>query len=299
MKFSVYFQETRPQFLILTPMCWMVGLGTASISLKGVGNIPWGYAILALVGALFAHVAVNVLNDYFDYRSGLDLKTRPTPFSGGSTLLPRRLMRPEGALAMGIISLGVVVAIGLYFLKVRGWAILPLGLLGILVVILYTPWVTKNPLLCLIAPGLGFGPLMVMGTHFVLVGRYDWLALWASLVPGLLVSNLLLINQFPDVEADRQVGRLHFPIKIGRRASARLYALLALATFAWIALAVLWGLLPPWGLLALLPLPLCIITVRGVMRYAEKIDALIPFLGKNVLYTLLTPLLLGVGLLLG
>lgn len=294
---SVLFKETRPQFLLLTPVCYLVGLGTASYVVGGFGRIPVGYATLAFIGALFSHVAVNVLNDYFDFRSGLDLKTRPTPFSGGSGMLPQGLMSPKGVLAMGVVSLLIVTAIGLYFLKMRGWGLLPLGLLGLLFIVLYTPFVTRTPGFCLLAPGVGFGPLMVMGTHFVLTGRYDWLALSASLVPGFLVSNLLLINQFPDVEADRSVNRRHLPIAIGRQASSYVYAVLALLTFCWVVTATILGLFPVGSVLALLPLPLAIVTIRGVIRNAEDINAFIPFLGKNVIYTLATPFLLGMGML--
>lgn len=294
---SIFFKETRPHFLILTPVCYLVGLGTASYVLGGFQKIPAGYAILAFIGALFSHIAVNVLNDYFDFRSGLDLRTRPTPFSGGSGILPHGLMSPKGVLAMGVVSLLIVTAIGLYFLTVRGWGLLPLGLLGLLIIVLYSPFVTRTPAFCLITPGLGFGPLMVMGTHFVLTGRYDWVAFSASLVPGFLVSNLLLINQFPDVEADRSVKRRHLPIVIGRQASSYVYAVLALSAFCWVIVATILGLFPPGSLLALLPLPLALVTIQGIIRNAENIDGLIPFLGKNVIYTLATPFLLGVGLL--
>jgi len=294
---AIIFRETRPQFLILTPVCYLVGLGSASYVLGGLGRITIEYAILAFIGALFSHVAVNVLNDYFDFRSGLDLKTLKTPFSGGSGILPKGLMNPRGALIIGIISLLVVIAIGLYFLKERGLGLLPLGLLGLLVIILYTPFVTKIPILCLIAPGLGFGPLMVIGTHFVITGRYDWIAFLASIVPGFLVSNLLLLNQFPDVEADRSVNRRHFPIVIGRKASSYVYALLSLSAFFWVAIATTLNLFPVWAILAFLPLPIAIITIRGVIKNAENINALLPFLGKNVIYTLSTPFFLGVGFL--
>jgi 1,4-dihydroxy-2-naphthoate octaprenyltransferase len=296
-RFLVLLKEVRPQFLILTPVCYLVGLGTASYVLGGFRSFPAGYAILAFIGALFSHIAVNVLNDYFDFRSGLDLRTQQTPFSGGSGILPEGLMSSRGVLAMGVVSLLIVTAIGLYFLKVRGWSLLPLGLLGLLIIVLYSPFVTKMPVFCLVTPGLGFGPLMVMGTHFVLTGRYDWVALSASLVPGLLVSNLLLINQFPDVEADRSVKRRHLPIVIGRQASSYVYATLALSAFCWVVVATILGLFPPGSLLALLPLPLAIVTIRGIIRNAENISALIPFLGKNVIYTLATPVLLGSGFL--
>ncbi len=191
----------------------------------------------------------------------------------------------------------IVVAIGIYFLVVRGWGLLPIGLLGILVIVLYTPLVTKTPALCLIAPGLGFGPLMVMGTHYVLTGQHDWLAFWASLVPFFLVSNLLLINQFPDAEADSSVNRRHLPIVIGKKASAYVYAAFALSAFCWVVVTTLGGMLPPGALLALVPLPLALVTIRSVIRSAEDRDALIPLLAKNLIYTLATPFLLGVGLL--
>jgi 1,4-dihydroxy-2-naphthoate octaprenyltransferase len=292
---GIYFRETRPQFLLLTPMCVCVGVGTAAWVKGGLGNLPWGFVILAFIGALCAHIATNVLNDYFDYTSSLDLKTKPTPFSGGSGILPKGLMTPQNALIFGLVALGVTAAIGICFWAVWGWGILPLGLLGIITIVAYSPWITKQPYLCLIAPGLGFGPFMVMGTHFVLTGRYDGVSLLSSLVSGFLVSNLLLLNQFPDVEADAAVKRRHIPIIMGRAASARLYAVLALAAYLVIIMACIIGDAPATALIALIPLPLALHTIQGVIQHADEIDQLVPYLGKNVMYTLATPLLLGIG----
>jgi 1,4-dihydroxy-2-naphthoate octaprenyltransferase len=295
---GIYFRETRPQFLLLTPACFSIGVGTAAWVKGGLSALPWGYVIIAFIGALCAHIATNVLNDYFDFTSGLDLKTRPTPFSGGSGILPRGLMSSGNALILGLVALGVTAAIGIFFWVVRGWGILPLGLVGILLVIFYSPWVTKRPFLCLIAPGLGFGPLMVIGTHYVLTGRYDFIALLASLIPGLLVSNLLLLNQFPDVEADASVNRRHILIIFGRTAGAWVYAAFALGAFVWVALAWIMGYFPAGTLLALLFLPLALATVKGVIQNAEQVKRLIPYLGKNVIYTLAMPLLLGIGFMI-
>lgn len=295
---GIYFQETRPQFLLLTPVCFSIGVGTAAWLNGGLGALPWGYVIIAFVGALCAHIATNVLNDYFDYTSGLDLKTQRTPFSGGSGILPRGLMTSQAALVLGLAALGVTAAVGIFFWAVRGWGILPLGVVGILLVVFYSPWVTKRPFLCLIAPGLGFGPLMVMGTHFVLTGGYDSVALVASLVPGFLVSNLLLLNQFPDVEADASVNRRHIPIIIGRGPSAWLYGALAVGAYLVIVLACILGYFPAWTLIALVTLPIAVVTVKGVIQKAEQVDQLVPYLGKNVIYTLATPLLLGIGFMI-
>jgi 1,4-dihydroxy-2-naphthoate octaprenyltransferase len=188
--------------------------------------------------------------------------------------------------------------IGLYFLYIRGLALLPLGLLGIVSILAYTPWITRSPFLCLIAPGLGFGLFMVMGTDFVLTGSYSWAAFWTSLVPFFLVSNLLLLNQFPDVEADRSVGRRHYPIVLGRRKSSYIYAAFLLGTYLSLVVAVILDYLPLASLLGFASLLLAIPTVRGVLRYADDLGKLMPFLGLNVILTVVTPVLVGVGLLL-
>jgi 1,4-dihydroxy-2-naphthoate octaprenyltransferase len=298
MAVGTYFRETRPQFLLLTPACCCVGVGTAAWVQGGLSALHWGYVILALVGALCTHIATNVLNDYFDYTSGLDLKTRPTPFSGGSGILPQGLMTPKNALIFGLVALALTAAIGIFFWAARGWGIIPLGLLGIIVILAYTPWITKHPLLCLIAPGLGFGPLMVMGMHFVLTGRYDGVAFLASLVPGLLVSNLLLLNQFPDVAADEAVSRRHILIVLGRVAGAWFYTAFALATFLVVVLGWVLGVFPASTLIGLIPLPVALLTIKGVIQNADNIKDLVPYLGANVLYTLATPLLLGIGFMI-
>jgi 1,4-dihydroxy-2-naphthoate octaprenyltransferase len=148
--------------------------------------------------------------------------------------------------------------------------LLPLGVLGLLIIGIYTNWITRYPLLCLIAPGLGFGPLMVMGTSYVLMNQYSWAAFLASLTPFFLVSELLLINQFPDVEADKQVGRRHYPITIGRHASAVIYAAFLLLAFAPIAVGAAIRLFPPMTLLGLIPLLAAVPLAYQVLRKADK-----------------------------
>jgi 1,4-dihydroxy-2-naphthoate octaprenyltransferase len=253
---------------------------------------------LALVGAACAHISVNALNEYFDFRSGLDFRTKRTPFSGGSGTLPARPGLARQALALALTSFAIIVLVGLYFLGVRGLALLPLGLLGLLVVALYTPALARNPLLCLIAPGLGFGPLMVMGTHFVLTGEYAWTAFVASLVPFFLVNDLLLLNQFPDVEADRTVGRRHYPIVIGRQSSSLIYGGFLLFAYLSIVAGVLLDVLPPASLLGLLMVAVAVPTAAGAYRHAENLERLMPYLGLNVIINVATPTLVAVGLFL-
>jgi 1,4-dihydroxy-2-naphthoate octaprenyltransferase len=286
----------RPNFMVLTPIC--VALGVA-VAILDAGRVDVGDALIALLGGVLAHAAVNLLNEYDDFRSGLDAITVRTPFSGGSGTLPAHPEAAAATLATGVASVIGTFLVGVYFAATRGAAIIPLGLAGLAIIVAYTPWITRHPLVCLLTPGLGFGPLMVMGTAFVLTGHYTATAAWASLAPLFLVSELLLINQFPDIDADRKVGRHHLPILIGRVRSSHIYVAFLLAAFASIAAGPALGLLPAWALLGLIPLPVALFLARGVLRHAGDDRALVPYLGINVAVILGTTALYAAGILIG
>jgi 1,4-dihydroxy-2-naphthoate polyprenyltransferase len=286
----------RLPFLLLAPACALVGVATAS---KAGGRLSWVQIALVLLGAVSAHICVNVFNEYFDFKSGLDAKTRRTPFSGGSGTLQSKPEMAAATLALACAALAVTAAVGVYFVLLRGWGLLPLGAAGLLLLVTYTVWFAYQPLLCLLAPGVGFGVLMVMGTHFALTGSYNLTSFVAALVPTFLVSDLLLLNQFPDVEADRSIGRRHYPITVGRRASAVIYGVFLLLTYVAIAAGVVLKWLPALCLIALPTAVLSWIAYRSARRHADDIAALGPFMGMNVVVNLLTPVLLALGLFLG
>ncbi len=285
----------RLPFLILTPACVALGFGTA---LWTQGYVAPFQVIMVLVGAISAHISVNAFNEYFDFKSGLDFHTQRTPFSGGSGTLPANPHMAKHALAIAIATFTVVVGIGFYFLIVRGPALLAIGTLGLFLLIFYTPWIVHHPYLCLVAPGLGFGPLMVIGTHVALTGSYSWTAFVASLIPFFLVSNLLLLNQFPDVEADRDVGRRHLPIVIGRRASSLLYVGFLVMAYLSLILGVYNQYLPQASLVGLATSILAVPVSISSYRYAENVKKLIPSLGINVAINILTPVLVSIGLII-
>ncbi|NQU02528.1 MAG: prenyltransferase [Syntrophaceae bacterium] len=286
----------RLPFLILTPACVFLGLGSAVWTSGGIDAF---YFILTLVGALSAHISVNSLNEYFDFKSGLDFKTVRTPFSGGSGTLPANPESAPSALATGLITFTITGLIGIYFLYVRGPLLLPLGLLGLISIITYTPWITRSLFLCLITPGLGFGLFMVMGTDFVLTGSYSWTAFIASLIPFFLVNNLLLLNQFPDADADKSVGRWHLPIAWGRKKSALVYGLFLLMTYLSIAAGIYFGYFPRLCLLGMISLVIAVPAVFGVLRYAENMEKLKTYMTLNVVLNITTPVLIAIGFLAG
>lgn len=295
MNISTVFQTTRPNFLVLTPIC--IFLAGSTLKADSI-DIPLLLLTLSFIAALAAHISVNSLNEYFDYRSGLDLKTARTPFSGGSGALPGNPQAAHSVRLTGIISLAVTALIGLYFIWLRGTALLPLGILGILLVITYTQWLNKQPLLCAIAPGLGFGLLMVGGTSFVLSGKMIETALYGSGIVFFLINNLLLLNQFPDIVADKQAGRNHVLIAYGVDAANILYGVSLFGAALIMTLGVYNQALPTLSLIALLGLIPSIYSLSGAIKHRDKIGEHTPYLATNVISALLTPLLLGVTLLI-
>jgi 1,4-dihydroxy-2-naphthoate octaprenyltransferase len=193
-------------------------------------------------------------------------------------------------------TLALVVAIGLYFLWLRGLPMLVLGAAGVVLVLTYTRWITRSPLICLLAPGLGFGPVMILGSLIALGARLDAAAVAASAISLLLVSELLLINQIPDADADRKVGRRHLVITMGRPAAARLAGLLLLGSYGLLGSAIWVGWLPTWTAIALAPLPAAIwvsTRLRGALSSPAQLNTL---LGINVAVLLATLALLICGL---
>lgn len=294
MKIKTIFKTFRPSFLILTPVCILLGIST---SLASQSSINISLLILILIGAICAHISVNTLNEYYDFKSGLDLKTNKTPFSGGSGALPDNPELAGTILTVGRVSLTITVLIGIYVLMVKGIQIMPIGILGVVVILTYTQWLNRFPLLCLLAPGLGFGTLMVVGTHVILAGEYSQLAWLVSLIPFFLVNNLLLLNQYPDMGADESIGRKTFPIAFGLNKSNVTYAVFMLAAFSVIVGLIVYGTLSYLSFIALIPMAFSLFALYGAIKYSARIGEFPQFLAANVAATILTPLLLAISML--
>jgi 1,4-dihydroxy-2-naphthoate octaprenyltransferase len=246
---------------------------------------------------VLAHASVNILNDYFDYKSGIDIATTRTPFSGGSGILPAGLLEPKSVYAFGLGCLLAALLIGIYLTAVSGWQVLPLIIVGGVVIYFYTSYLTKW-LAGEIWAGLGLGTLPILGTYFVQTGSYSSEALVASLAPGFLTANLLLLNEFPDVAADREAGRYHIVIALGKVGAGRLYAGLMAMTYLCIIVAVVCKITPPLTLIALLTIPFAIKAIGTTFKHHDDLQKMIPALGANVITVLATNALLALGYLL-
>lgn len=293
---QVLLQSTRLPFLILSPVCVFLGLSTA---LATGATVHYHILALILLVAISAHVSVNTLNEYHDFRSGLDFLTRKTLFSGGSGALPANPEMAGRVLLASAAALLVTLLIGIYFVWLRGLPAALIGLAGIALILAYTSWLTRSPWACLLAPGLGFGLLIVIGTHYILTGQFCPLAWLAALVPFFLVNNLLLLNQFPDIEADKSSGRRHFPIAHGLDVSTLVYGAFLLSTCLTLAIGMGTGIFPRLSMIALLPMLLSVFSLAGAFKHSGNIGSFPQYLAVNAATTVTAPLLLGIAIILG
>jgi 1,4-dihydroxy-2-naphthoate octaprenyltransferase len=287
--FKTVLKSFRIQFLILTPI---VILYAIAISYNITNNISFIDASLAMLGAILSHIAVNLLNEYYDFKSGLDLITKRTPFSGGSGALPENPKALKYTFYAGCIAVVATILIGIYFVFFVTPFIIPIGVLGVLLIVLYTTIINKRPILCFISPGFGFGILMILGTVVVLTKTINLYSVALSLIPFFLVNNLLLINQYPDLEADKQVGRNHILIKYGVDFANKVYLLSTILVFIIILLLIYFSYLPILACLSFFPLSLSLGTIYGIFKLKLKIAEEPLFLVLNLFTVLLTPITL-------
>ena len=283
---------TLPRFQFLPLTIIMVSLGTAIAAYEGYFHL--GHFLLAMIGSILVHMTVNIINDYHDYVDGIDLNTQGTPFSGGSGVLPLNLLKPKQAFWFATICLLIAMVIGFYFVMKRGWLLFPLLLLAGFSAYFYNVYLSKWHIGEIFA-GLCFGPLLVLGSYYVQTGRYSWETLVASLAPGILTSNLLVLNEFPDREADRKGGRRHWVITLGKKDASYLFVALLTASYLCIIVGVLIKMMPVVTLIGLGTIGFGWKAAKGALRYYDDTNKLIPVLGANVITILGTQALLTIG----
>ena len=254
-------------------------VGTATAFYEA-GTMNWPFAALALLALVCLHAGANLANDYYDHVSGSDEinVTRAAPFTGGSRFIQDGRAQPWEILAASLVSLAFGAAIGVYLAVVTGWPILVLGILGGATGFFYTA-----PPLKLGYRGMGepvvfldFGLLPVLGAHYLQTGTFSTGAAVSGVSVGLLMTNVLWINQFQDLEADAAVSKRHWVVRLGRRASSRVHAALFALAYAAIIVGIVWRVLPAWAALGLLSFPLAVRASSASRKHHDHLDRLTP-----------------------
>lgn len=245
---------------------------------------------LALIGLVLLNVSVNAINEYSDWKRGIDEETDPTKFSGGSKAIVNSEIEPKGALALGVVTLFISFLIGLYFVYLYGTAMVPLILVGGVLVVGYTDFFARLGL-GEVSAGLGLGSLPVVGVGFVQSGSVATVVLAASVPCFFLTFNLLLLNEFPDLEADTKGGRTNVITLAGERTAKYVYVVFCLLCGSAIVVFSFSGIFPLRSLLALGGFVFLYGPVMACLN-DEYITETV--LARNVGWIIVTNLLLGV-----
>jgi len=262
-----WFLASRPWSFTMTAISISVGASLAAID----GPFSAPLFLLTLAGGIPMHAATNLINDYYDVRSGVDTgeactaQYRPHPLVEGA-LTPRHI----GVYAS--VLYGLSVAIGLYLAATRGWMLFGIGLIGLAASITYTapPLSYKYRAMGEFSVFLMWGPLMVEGAYFVQRQAFSPKAFWVSIPFGTLVALVLLANNIRDVRHDRDRGIRTLPILLGQRKGRLLYLCLAAAAYLSVVFMSILGPLHFWSLMVLFSLPLAWRLFTELAKYVPK-----------------------------
>lgn len=244
---------------------------------------------IGLGGIVLSVVGVESFNEYFDAQMGTDRVFNPED-------LP-----PMAAwvLWLGIAAFAGALAVGVYLTLRVGWPILAFAVLGGLAAIFYVAppirWAYRGLGETVIA--LSYGPWMVLGSLYLHTRALSWEALWASLVPGLLIMSLAVVNAIPDFHQDRLLGKRNLVVRLGRRRGVMLYLALASAGLLTVVAGVAAGVFPVACLAALLALPLLVSSARAALPHYESPRQFVPAIRAVVGCYAVAVALFGAGLL--
>jgi 1,4-dihydroxy-2-naphthoate octaprenyltransferase len=309
----------RPQNHLTAPRVWLLALrpfsftasivpavygGLLALALRGHGGIPeFHFSALAfvvtIVGCVAVHAASNLVNDFFDYRSGVD---QPDNF-GSVNVLVRKLMTPLDVSIEAGAAFALAGACGLFLVLRAGaaqWPLVVLVVFGALSAYFYTapPFAFKNRGFGDLQVMLSFALLMVFGAFYVQADTLSWLPVIAALPIGLLVVDILHINNLRDLATDRAAGITTLAIALGEGGAKRLHQMYVAAAYLAIVLLTACSFLSPWTLLVFASVPAAISLNRAVWNFgAAAVDPTIVV--KTARFHALFGALLILGLVLG
>jgi 1,4-dihydroxy-2-naphthoate octaprenyltransferase len=250
--------------------------------------------LAALAGALLLQVAVNLANDYFDFKSGVDTAARLGPIRvTQSGLIAPSVVR--GAMVATLTAAGLI---GCYLVVLGGWPVALIGAASVAGVLGYSggPFPLASHGLGDICVFIFFGPVAVIGTHYVQALAFSWAALVMSLPPGLLITAILVVNNLRDIETDAAAGKRTLAVMIGPSTTRIEYALLVGLAYGVPLAACLAGGFTVPILLPLLSLPLAGACLKLVFTASGR--DLNAGLGRTAMLALVFSLLLAAGLVM-
>ncbi|MCK5719851.1 MAG: 1,4-dihydroxy-2-naphthoate octaprenyltransferase [Thiomargarita sp.] len=290
---TAWIKATRPQFFTVIILPILLGTVIAKYT-QDIFSLP--YLILSLLAGILFHASINVINDYFDHLNKTDVYniTPLTPFAGGSRTIQNGILSANQMYYYGLVLLGIAISIGLFLVAKSGLMLLWIGIIGALSGYFYSapPFALHSRCLGELLIGLNFGVLAVLGAYYVQTQSLDMIPFIASLPLAALVTAILYINEFPDMEADKKAGKITIIVYLGNIKARPIYVFLIVASFISVILGVIYQYLPLLALTCLLTLPLGFKAIKTVYSHYEQSTALIPAIKNTIMMHTVTSLLL-------
>lgn len=282
----------RIKFLLASVIAVTNGI---AISYWNTGYIDFGYALLTFFGILCLHISVDLLNDYSDFKRGIDTNTKRTKYSGGTGVIPENLIDSRLIYCAGIIFLIMGGLTGFYFVTIKGVIILILLIFAIISIYFYSTNIVNA--------GLGElfvaikGCMIVLGSYYIQSDTIDLTSVYVGVIIGLLSALVLLVTSFPDYEADKKSGRRTLVIVIGKENSVNLFIIITGITCAMIIGGTIFKVLPIFSTIALLSIPFAIKAAHKLRRFNDS-GELVSSMANSIIYSRVCGILLAISFII-
>jgi 1,4-dihydroxy-2-naphthoate octaprenyltransferase len=243
-------------------------------------------AVLTFAGVMALHASVDLLNDYWDYKRGIDTVTKRTKMSGGTGVLPEGLLKPSSVYRAGIGFLILGSIIGFYFVFNDGIIIAAILGFAILSIYFYSTKIVDSGLAEFFVAVKG--TMIVLGTYFIQSNQITAEPILGGIVVGVLSSLVLFIASFPDYDADKSKGRKNLVIVVGKEKATSLFWVFPVISYSVIILGISIGVFPILSLITLFSIPLMIKAGLGLKRNFNSVDELMPTMSLTLMFSRIT-----------
>jgi 1,4-dihydroxy-2-naphthoate octaprenyltransferase len=248
------------------------------------------YAAITYLGVIFLHASVDLLNDYWDYKRGIDSITTRTKFSGGTGVLPEKLLSAKSVYLAGLTFLILGALVGIYFVAVRGITIAIILSFAVLAIYFYS--------ISIVNAGLGElfvaikGAMIVLGATYVQTATLEPAAMYVGAIIGILSATVLFVNSFPDFDADYSKGRRTLVIILGKKNASVILPILIVVAYTMIITGVFFGYTKIYSIISLASFPYGLKSIILLRKDQESIEKLLPAMASTVTYSRITGALL-------
>ena len=290
---SYWLRAIRIRFLLASVIAVSLGL---SVTWWHSGTIDIFQAALTMAGVIALHASVDLLNDYWDFKRGIDTRTKRTGMSGGTGVLPEGLLKPKSVYNAGILFLVAGGLIGGYFVVLHGVVIGVILAFAIMSIYFYSTKIVNWGLAEVFVAVKG--TLIVMGTYYIQNSELTDVVVLSGIVVGVLSSLVLFVTSFPDHDADKEKGRRTLVILFGRQKAVSIFYIFPIISYGIIIGCVAMSIIPVFCLISLAAIPVVISSIRKLKSSISDEDKIIPAMKSTLTFSRIAGALFVIGFLI-